>query len=124
MRWREGRAKTYLFKLLYICYFIILFIFIYLFFLGGWGLEEWDAVFLHAYHDSVLAKTCICICCFALLVTPLLYVRDINRAATLHRDTGRTEIVRRGDCTGVLLCRAWTIEADGSYVVVRAGSVY
>jgi hypothetical protein len=93
-----------------------------------WGarLGECDVVFLDASHDPVLVKTCIDIqgCGLALLVTPLLYVRDINRAATLHRDSGRTEIVRRGDCTRVLLCRAWSIEADGGYVVVRAGSVY
>ena len=93
-----------------------------------WGahLKEFDVFFVDDSHDPLLVKTCVDIqgCGLALLVAPLLYLTDINRAATLHRESEHTEILRSGDCNGVVLCRAWSIEADGSYVVVRSGSVY
>jgi hypothetical protein len=93
--------------------------------LWGTHLHESDVVFVDASYDPVLIKACIDTGRgLALLVAPLLYATDVNRAATLNHDSGRTEILRSSDCSGVALCRAWSINGDGSYVVVRAGSVY
>ena len=93
--------------------------------LWGTHLHESDVVFVDASYDPVLIKACTDTGRgLALLVAPLLYATDVNRAATLNHDSGRTEILRSSDCSGVVLCRAWSINGDGSYVVVRAGSVY
>ena len=83
--------------------------------LWGTQLREFDVVFVDADRDPVLIKTCIHgDLGLALVVTPLLHVRDINRVASLQRDSGRSEILRKGACNGVILCRAWSIEEDRS----------
>ena len=92
-----------------------------------WGstLKEQDVVFVG--DDPVLIQGCIQIegTGIALLVSPLLQERRVNRVAALCRvDVGNVRVLKEVDCAGVAYCRAWCIEPDGSYLVVSAGSVY
>ena len=94
--------------------------------LCGTHLAEFDVFFVATSRDPMLIKACIEArgVGVALVVTRLLYGTDVNRVATLNHESAHTDVLRSSDINGVTLCRAWSVEADGSYVVVRAGSVY
>ena len=92
----------------------------------GTHLAEFDVFFVATSRDPMLIKACVEArgVGVALVVTRLLYGADVNRVATRNHESAHTDVLRSSDINGVTLCRAWSVEADGSYVVVRAGSVY
>ena len=94
--------------------------------LWGTPLRDSDIVWVGSRPDPVRVETCLDIhgSGLALIVSPLVQNQRLNRVADLYRVGDQMEIVRAVDHDCVVLCRAWCVEPDGRYLVVRAGSVY
>ena len=90
----------------------------------GNKLQAGDVVFVTS-HDPVLIRTCVDVKKHgvALVVSRLVFDSNVNAVSTLHRCHASQNLLTKTDCSGVTLCRAWSIEADGAYLIVRAGSV-
>ena len=87
-----------------------------------WGrhLRESDVVLFG--RDPFLIQLCIENKSFGLgvVVSPLVLSRNVNRVADLFTvDKANSRIVSVSDYRTVNLCRAWCVEPDGSFLVLR-----